>query len=75
MHTYNMYLVINHVVNLYGLKAISMNSWCTFNMNMGVVCVLQSWVLPRYCINIFITDVHRCISAILSNIVLFTLFY
>ena len=51
MHNYNRYSVINHVVNLYGLKAISIHSCCTFNMSMGVICVLQSWVLPRYCIN------------------------
>ena len=51
MHNYNMYSVINHVVNLYGLKAISINSCCTFNMSTGVMCVLQSWVLPMYCIN------------------------
>ena len=53
-HNYNMYSVINHVVNLYGLKAISIHSCCTFNMSMGVMCVLQSWVLPRYCIYIYI---------------------
>ena len=52
MHNYNMYSVINHVVNLYGLKAISIHSCCTFNMSMGVMCVLQSWVLPRYCIKL-----------------------
>ena len=53
-----MYSVINHVVNLYGLKAISIHSCCTFNMSMGVMCVLQSWVLPMYCINIYIYRVY-----------------
>ena len=53
MHNYNMYSVINHVVNLYGLKAISIHSCCTFNMSMGVMCVLQSWVLPMYCITTY----------------------
>ena len=42
-----MYSEINDVVNLYGLTAISIHSCCTFNMNMGVMFVLQSWVLPR----------------------------
>ena len=46
-----MYPIINYVANLYGLKAISIHSCCTFNMSRGVMCVLQSWVLPRYCIN------------------------
>ena len=57
-----MYSVINHVVNLYGLMAISIHPCCTFNMSMGVMCVLQSWVLPRYCINLcmyFIYYLHE----------------
>ena len=63
MHDYNIYSVINHVVNLYGLKAISIHSCCTFNMSMGVMCVLQSWVLPRYCIK-YVTKARKSVQTL-----------
>ena len=47
------YSLINYVVNLYRLKAISIHSCCMLNIGMRVMHVLQSWDLPRYCINIF----------------------
>ena len=49
----SMYSIINSVVNLYRLKANSIHSCCMLNIGMRVMHVLQSWDLPRYCINIF----------------------